>query len=273
MVRLYRHNLMRGVAWSWWVVLLAGCQTPVVHQDYAAFVRAAEVERGAEDYRLGVPDVVVVTRQQGPSVIESMHTLGHDGRLWIDGLGSVLAVDRTTRAVAGELTQRAEAALASKTEGDADELEGSVAVGVRVETFASRKIFVYGQVESPGPQAYRGSNRVLDTVSVASPNPRADLRRALVLRPHPDGTLRRRMTVDLEHMIRDGDTTLNVVLQDGDVIYLRPTARWGRSAWPGPNSLATALRLAKRSRMMTGFGRKIIREPDLLRTNLIPPSR
>ena len=45
----------------------------------------------------------------------------------------------------------------------------------------------------------------------------------MIVRPDEDGQLRARMTVNLDHMIQTGDTTLNSVLEEGDIIYVPPT--------------------------------------------------
>jgi len=44
----------------------------------------------------------------------------------------------------------------------------------------------------------------------------------LVLRPNTDGQLIRRMTIDLNKMVREGDIALDAVLEEGDIIYVPP---------------------------------------------------
>jgi hypothetical protein len=44
-----------------------------------------------------------------------------------------------------------------------------------------------------------------------------------VLRPNQDGTLIKRMTIDLDKMVKEGDVSHDAVLEEGDVLYVPPT--------------------------------------------------
>lgn len=189
----------------------AGCQH-AVHTDYAAFVREPRPTVVGRDYAVGVPDELVVTRLSWDGVEETVHTVGPDGTIWLADFGAVAAADRTCEAIAQELNDRAE---------DLDAVQG---VSVRVKTFAGRKVFVFGQVEADGPQAFHGANTVLESIANARPNVRADVKHVQVLRPSADGEFRRQLTVDVDAMVRGGDTTLDVVLAEGDVVFVPPTA-------------------------------------------------
>ncbi|MEM7625891.1 MAG: polysaccharide biosynthesis/export family protein [Planctomycetota bacterium] len=167
------------------------------------------------DYRVGVPDTLTVTVRSGVEVRETMHTIGPDGRLWVAGFEPVAAADQTCAEIA--------AALDAQAERDAESPQ-SPSVSVRVDDFASQKIFVFGQVQRDGAQPYHGANTVLDAVSAAQPNGRADTAHIQVLRPSADGEFRRRMTVDFDALVQRGDSTLDVVLAGGDVVFVPPTA-------------------------------------------------
>lgn len=188
-----------------------GCQ-PAQHTDFAAFVQEPRPTVVGQDYHLGVPDEVVVTVMSDRGVEEITQTLGPDGKLRLKGFGIVQAAGRTSAQITDELNN-----IAQTT-------EGITSLAVRVETFASQKVFVFGQVEASGSQAYHGTNSVLEVVAAAKPNLRADVRNIQVLRPSPDGEFRRKLTVDLDAMVRVGDTTLDVVLAEGDVVFVPPTA-------------------------------------------------
>jgi polysaccharide export outer membrane protein len=96
-------------------------------------------------------------------------------------------------------------------------------VSLRVTDYRSKKIFVFGEVQVPGAYEYNGANTVLGTLARAQPNRLADPSRVQVLRPNADGELVARMTVDLDKMVKDGDTALDAVLEEGDIIYVPPT--------------------------------------------------
>ncbi|MEM8738968.1 MAG: polysaccharide biosynthesis/export family protein [Planctomycetota bacterium] len=206
--------MTRCFSWLCLMVCLAaaipGCRH-ARHTDYAAFVREPRPTVAGLDYRLGVPDRLAVTVASSTETHETQHTLGPTGRLLVPGFRPVLAPGLTCQDLADRLK---DAALEPDT---------AQHVTVRVTEFASQDIFVFGQVRTPGPQPYHGANSVLDAVAHAAPNPRALTTHIQVLRPSPHGDLRRRLTVDLDAIIRDGDTTLDVVLDPGDVVFVPAT--------------------------------------------------
>jgi len=188
----------------------AGCQ-PTRHADFAAFVREPRPSVVGRDYRIGVPDELVVTMMCDRGVEEVAQTLGPDGHLRLNGFGVVPAAGRTCAQITEDLNEIAQTTPAITS------------LAVRVKTFASQKVFVFGQVDSAGSQPYHGTNSVLDVVAAAKPNLRADVKHIQILRPSPDGEFRRKLTVDLDAMVRGGDTTLDVVLAGGDVVFVPPT--------------------------------------------------
>lgn len=192
------------------VLMTGGCRS-VHHADYSAFIREPRPLVVGRDYRLGVPDRVVVAIVTDRGVEESAHTLGPAGTLWIAGFGRVTAAGRSCPEIVHELMRNAPDAM------------HLISLDIRVTSFASQKVFVFGQVSAPGGQAYHGANSVLATLAFADPNFRADTERIQLLRPSPDGEFRRQMTINLDSMIRTGDTTLNVVLREGDVLFVPPT--------------------------------------------------
>ena len=135
-------------------------------------------------------------------------TVSPDGYVNVPLLGKVFVAGRTIESVQQELEQRA-----TFYYQDAD-------INARVTRYASKKIFVFGQVGNPGAYTYNGSNTVLNTLAKARPTDRADAGAITIVRPDEDGQLRARMTINLDHMIQTGDTTLNGVLEHGDIIYV-----------------------------------------------------
>jgi len=97
-------------------------------------------------------------------------------------------------------------------------------VSLRVERFNSKKIFVFGEVRIAGPYPYDGANTVLETLSIAQPTRLADPANIQILRPNKDGKLIHRMTVNLNDMVQKGDTKLNAVLEEGDILFVPANA-------------------------------------------------
>lgn len=192
-------------------LLLVGCGSNPRFTDYHAFVQEPRRPASSAPYTVGPPDVLEFKSSRVREVNNYRETVSPDGYVNVPLLGRVEVAGRTVASIQAELEDRARFYYQ-----DAD-------VNVRVTKYASKKLFVFGQVTAPGPYFYNGSNTILDTLAQAKPNQLADPGAILIVRPDENGELRARMTIDLDHMIRTGDTTLNAVLQDGDIVYVPPS--------------------------------------------------
>ena len=192
----------------WGMISVVGCAP--VHTDYEAFVRDPRPIVTSTDYRLAPPDQIQITSKRVREINGHRETIRPDGKITLPLLGSVFVANKTLEQVSAELE-----AMAQQYYEDAD-------VSVRVMRFASKKIFVFGEVTIPGAYSYDGANTVLETLAQAYPTRLADPDRILVCRPGKDGELIHRMTVSLNDMVQGGDVTLDAVLEEGDVIYVPP---------------------------------------------------
>ncbi|MCE9589133.1 MAG: polysaccharide export protein [Planctomycetes bacterium] len=190
------------------VLCASGCQTQ--YHDYAAFVKEPRPLVTSTEYRMAPPDVVLIASKRVREINGHEEQIRSDGRMTLPLLGSVYVAGKTPEQLAAELEK-----MARDYYDDAD-------VSVRVTGYNSKRLFIFGQVALPGPYPYDGANTVLGTLARAQPTPLADPQRILVLRPNTKGELVRRMTIDLNQMIREGDLALNVVLEEGDIIYIPP---------------------------------------------------
>ena len=191
-----------------WLVASAGCQR---YHDYGAFVRHPKPLASDKAYIIEPPDELMVTSRRVREIGSHMERVRPDGLITLPLLGPVYVAGKTPEELREEITQ-----LASKYYEDAD-------INVKVTGFASKKVFVFGEVGIPGPYPYTGANTVLGTLSRAQPSRLADPSRIHVLRPSPDGELVHRMTVDLDMMVRTGDTMLDAPLEEGDIIFVPPS--------------------------------------------------
>lgn len=187
------------------LTLLPGCQT---YTDFGAFVREPRPIASNKLYRMAPPDTVLVTSRRVREINGHVETIRPDGYLTLPLVGSVYVAGRTPEEVSAELQL-----LAREYYEDAD-------VSLRIIEYRSKKIYVFGEVTAAGPYTYDGNNTVLGMLARAQPTRLSDPARVQILRPNPDGTLVRRMTVDLNRMVKEGDTTLDAVLEEGDIIYV-----------------------------------------------------
>lgn len=193
------------------LLLIGGCSSNPQFTDYHAFIKEPRMPASDTPYLIGPPDVLEFRSTRVREIGSYRETVSPDGYVNVPLLGRTYVAGRTVESLQQELEQRA-----GFYYQDAD-------VNVRVNRYASKKIFVYGQVRSPGQYFYNGSNTVMSTLAQAQPTTRADPSSIMIVRPDENGELRARMTINLNHMIQTGDTTLNAVLQEGDVVYVPPT--------------------------------------------------
>ncbi len=87
------------------------------------------------------------------------------------------------------------------------------------------RIYVLGEVKSPGALSFRATRTALQAVTAAGgPTPKAALRNTYIVRRNaPDDQQQGRGTVfrvDLEALIKRGDFTRDIALRAGDVLYV-----------------------------------------------------
>lgn len=210
LLHTYRTALSAALA-ALALLMLAGCSSNPQYTDYHAFVQEPRRPASSEPYRIGPPDVLEFKSSRVREVHNYRETVSPDGYVSVPLLGRVEVAGRTVAAIQAELEDRARFYYE-----DAD-------VNVRVSKYASKKVFVFGQVSAPGAYYYNGSNTVLDMLAQSKPTELADPGSITIVRPDENGELRARMTIDLDRMITTGDTTLNAVLQEGDIIYVPPS--------------------------------------------------
>jgi len=183
-----------------------GCTSQ--YRDYSAFIHHPRPVVTSQAYHLAPPDQVVINSHRVQEIDGVHDIIRPDGKITLPLLGDVFVAGLTPKKAAAILTKKAE------------KYYSDVHVTVRVVHFASQKIYVFGQVNAPGPYPYDGANTVLGTLAEAQPTQLADPAHVVVLRPSANGKLRKRMTVDLNKMVKNGDTSLDAVLNQGDIIYV-----------------------------------------------------
>jgi protein involved in polysaccharide export with SLBB domain len=190
-------------------LIASGCSK--TYTDYSSFIAEPRPVVTATDYRMAPPDVVHIYSKRVREINGHNEVISPEGKLTLPLLGRIFVAGKTTEEVTAELEL-----LAQEFYEDAD-------VSVRIVGYRSKKIFVFGEVGRPGPYTYNGANTILETLSRALPTRLADPTKIQVLRPNADGELVRRMTVDLDRMIKEGDTLLDAVMEEGDIIFVPPT--------------------------------------------------
>jgi len=187
------------------VLLTSGC---AMYTDHAAFAMNPRPVVSAAQYRMAPPDVVLIASPNVRELHNHRQTISPDGKLHLPMLGSIFVAGKTCEEVSIEIERLA------------NQYVGNAHISVRIDSFESQKIYVFGEVARPGPYVYTGTNTLLETMALAQPTRLADPQRIHVLRPDENGELVTRMTVNLDDMVKRGVMRHNAMLLDGDIIYV-----------------------------------------------------
>ena len=196
------------------ISLVAGC-FPSNPEDIRAFVKPYEVDVTAENYVFQPPDEVEIHCADVPQIDMQRQRIRPDGKISFEAFGEIEVAGKTPREVAVILEQKVAELYA---------LPGDYPIDVRVGAYASKLYYVVGQVARPGPRTYTGRDTLVTAVIDAYPTPMAWERRVQVVRPSAFEDQKAMIfEVDFIKLVRHGDTTKNVLLEEGDIVFVPPT--------------------------------------------------
>lgn len=167
-----------------------------------------------EEYKVGPDDVLSISIFEWEEK-EKTKTLelrvSETGIISLPSVGPLRVVDRSVQ----EIQRLIEKALVMK-----DVLQNP-RVGVWVSEFAARKISVIGAVSKPGEYSiHQNVSSILTMLSVAG-GPRDDAANtAYVIRVDPESQSTSRIKVDLEGLLHNMSSDLNLLLVPNDVVYV-----------------------------------------------------
>lgn len=196
------------------VTMLGGCfsSNPV---DIGAFTRPDEALVAKEIYILQPPDEIEIYCSKVPELHLQRQQIRPDGKVTFETLGQVQAAGKTPKQLAEIIGEKA-AVLYT--------LQGENPVDVRVINYESEIYYVLGQVHFPGPKVSGGRDTALSAIATARPTILGWMERVQVIRPSANGDVKAKIfELDYKRMIANGDTSKNVLLQEGDIIYVPPT--------------------------------------------------
>ncbi len=207
-------RLISGAFLSLITISLTGCfsSNPA---DIEAFLMPDKVDVTAESYVLQPPDEVEVHCSRVPEIDKQRQRIRPDGKISFETLGEMEAAGRTPTQLANILRGKVL---------ELYKLEGEKPIDIRIVAYQSKVFYVLGQVLSPGPKIYTGRDTALTAIAHARLNPMAWKERIQVIRPSRDENVKPKIfEVNFERMVVHGDTSKDVLLQEGDIIYVPPT--------------------------------------------------
>jgi len=193
---------------------LTGCFSSR-HKDIEAFLRPRDVNVTAESYVFQPPDGIEIHCSKVPEIHLQRQRIRPDGKVSFESLGEIEVAGKTPEEVADILKDKV---------SELYTLPGDSPIDVRVVVYLSKVYYILGQVYKPGPKDYTGRDTLLSALAEAQPNPMAWEERVQVIRLSEYKNIRPKIfEVNFDRIIAHGDTSKNVLLQEGDIIYVPPT--------------------------------------------------
>lgn len=196
------------------VSLIGGCYSPNP-EDIQAWVKPHEVDVTAEYYVIQPPDTIEIVASQVPEIHLQSQQVRPDGKVSFESLGEIDVAGKTPSEVSDVLQEQVKTLYT---------LPGDHPIDVRIAVYASKAYYVLGQVARSGPRNYTGRDSLLTALATAQPTPTAWEERVQVIRPSiMEDDLPRIFEVDYKEMIVKGDISKDVLLEEGDIVYVPPT--------------------------------------------------
>lgn len=201
------------------MTLLTGCFSSNT-ADLGAFLKPDQADTTMDNYILQPPDSVTVIASNIPELQGAGSQVGQtqdirpDGKISFENIGEIQVAGKTPKQVADIISQKLVGLY---------KLTGEHPVDVRV-TNKSKLYYVIGMVENPGAQIFTGRETTLSAISRAIPNYLAWKEEIQVIRPSlVPGNPSKIFSLNFKKMVEHGKMEQNVLLQEGDVIYVPPT--------------------------------------------------
>lgn len=130
-------------------------------------------------------------------------------------------------------------------------------VDVFVKEYRSKKVIILGQVNKPGLYELQGKTTLLEFISKAG-GLTSDVGSSVTIKRTDTGAESNNLVIDLNRLIKEGDTTLNVQIKDGDSVYISKADIYyvsGEVSKPGSYTLDTGTTIIKAITMAGGFSK------------------
>lgn len=212
----------------------------------------APARKGPPDYLLGAGDIVKVTVFDEPNLTGS-YKIDSDGAFEYPFLKRVVATGKTLRQVEDDIRTRL-----------ADGWVRDPQVNVDIDQYRPRSIYVVGEVRTPGKQPLVGQETLIEALAQAGYLTPTAGTEVLVLHPDPNDQAGGRQLAPEETsadrttrvnfaQMQEGKLAQNVILRDGDTIFVPKAQRFfvmgqvkttGPQTWEPGMTVRQALALA-----------------------------
>jgi len=196
------------------LVCLTGCFSSNP-KNIEAFSMPEQVIVTSEVYILQPPDEIEIHCSKVPEINLQRQQIRPDGKISFEAIGEMQAAGKTPKQLTDTLREKVSMLYA---------LTGTEPIDVRIVVYKSKVYYIMGQVYFEGAEEYTGRDTVLTALAKTRPTNLAWLGRIQVIRPSADKNVKPKIfEVNFDKMVAHGDTSKNVLLQEGDIIYVPPT--------------------------------------------------
>ena len=192
----------------------SGC-SPYNARDIEAFLKSSHPGVSARNYILMPPDVIEIHSSRVPELHLQSQQIRPDGKISFESIGAVEVAGKTPTEVSDILRKKVSSLYT---------LPGEYPIDVRVTSYSSQFYYVLGEVGAPGPKPYTGRDTAFLAISAAGPLVTAWKARIRIIRPSGIEAVKPKIfEFDLLRVTEHGDTGQDVLLRNGDIIYVPPT--------------------------------------------------
>jgi len=178
----------------------------------ASLAHAQVDEAFIKEYRIGAKDLLEITIVELPELNQTVR-VSEDGSITLPLIGKV-AIDGLTKE---EVEKKLAALLLEQN------YVKNARVTVFIKEYQSKRVALIGAVNKPGMYELVGRMNLLQLISQAAGLTEQASSQLYIIREGQDGS-QSRIVIDLEDLINQGNQTLNVPLQAGDIVNV-PTER------------------------------------------------
>lgn len=196
------------------LTFLGGCFS-ANPKDIAAFKKPYEVNVTADKYILQPADQIQVTCPTVADINFPSQTIRPDGKITFPNIGEVEVAGKTPMEAADAIREKASKLYM---------FSGEHPIDVRITQYQSHVYYVLGMVNRPGPRLYSGRSSALRALADAQPNVMAWGDHIQVIRPSSDPAVKPKIfEIEWDPMVAHGKASKDVLLNEGDIIYVPPT--------------------------------------------------
>ena len=195
-------------------IFISGCFSSRP-ENIEAFLRPRDVNVVPENYVLQPPDGIEIHCASVPEIHLQRQRIRPDGKVSFEALGEIEVAGKTPIQIAEVLKIKV---------AELYTVPGENPIDVRVFAYLSKVFYVLGQVSRPGVKDFTGRDTLFTALAEAQPTPLAWEERIQVIRPSGDVNVEPKIfEVNYDRMSAHGEIDKDVLLQEGDIIYVPPT--------------------------------------------------